>query len=79
MIDQQDTVIVTIKNPEADAGPPLTICETGITITDASANHFNTLQWEVTNGTGSISQGTLNPTYVLALQIFQTMCLSFCN
>ena len=38
VIDQQDTVIVTIvKNPEADAGPPLTICETGITITDASA------------------------------------------
>ncbi len=56
--------LTVVKNPTADAGPDVSICETGITITDAVADDFNRLEWLVTNGTGTINNfQTLTPTY----------------
>ncbi|MDC3229259.1 hypothetical protein OAT87_01490, partial [Flavobacteriaceae bacterium] len=65
-LNQSDSVDISIqKNAIADAGSDLAICEDGITITDATADHFSTLNWVALDGTGTITDPTTNtPTYV---------------
>ena len=57
--------LTIVKNPTADAGADVAICETGFTINDAVATNFNTLEWIVIGGgTGTIANSTtLTPTY----------------
>jgi hypothetical protein len=65
-LDVSDSFDLTIvKNPTADAGDNIAICETGFTINDAVATDFNTLEWVlIGGGTGSIANpSTLTPTY----------------
>ena len=52
-LNQSDSIDISIqKNAIADAGSDLAICEEGITITDATADHFSILNWVALDGTG---------------------------
>ena len=65
-LNQSDSVAISIqKNAIVDAGSDLAICEDGITITDATADYFSTLNWVALDGTGTITNPTtIGPTYV---------------
>ncbi len=57
-------ILTFIANPVVDAGDDVTICEGDLlTITDASADNYSTLNW-TTSGSGTFINGnTLSPTY----------------
>ena len=66
VLDVSDSFDLTVvKNPTANAGGDVSICETGFTITDANVQYYNSLEWIVTNGTGNIINSTTStPTYI---------------
>ncbi|RKX84697.1 MAG: hypothetical protein DRP58_06865, partial [Spirochaetes bacterium] len=50
--------------PTANAGSDLDVCESGITISTASATNYNTLLWSSSGSTGTLTNAnTLFPTY----------------
>lgn len=60
-----DSFILTVNNiATANAGPPASVCEgTGLTILNATASNYSSVNW-TTGGTGTFSNGsTLTPTY----------------
>ncbi len=60
-----DTMTLSfIPSPTANAGPDETICENGITISNATAVNFNQVLWTSSGTSGTIlNANTLTPTY----------------
>jgi len=64
------TMMVTINRlPLADAGPDTTICENEmLTIIDATASNYSSLQWTSSGAPGTITNATtINPSYTPAV------------
>ena len=60
-----DTLVITFtEGPTVDAGLDQAICEGSFTVNGASATNYQSLQWSIIQGSGTLLQGdTLNPIY----------------
>ena len=60
-----DSLLLTfVPEPVADAGPDENICETGFTVTAATASNYSTVLWTSSGSSGTLTNAnTLSPTY----------------
>ncbi len=62
-----DIVLILVEDPQANAGPDMTMCEGNSAIINGTASGYQSIFW-TTSGTGTIVNGnTLTPTYLPSL------------